>query len=112
MWVSTIERVGVPGLGSSIDGLGLDRARSLTTYLVEIATDDQHEPGSVAARARDAVGPARFLRSVYVPEDDRWFLLYEGSSATEVAAAAELADLDVVSIAASRGFPKASEEDS
>lgn len=84
----------------------------MTTYLVEIAKDDQHEPGSVAARARDAVGPARFLRSVYVPEDDRWFLLYEGTSIAEVAAAAERADVDVVSIAASRGFPKTPEEDS
>jgi hypothetical protein len=37
-----------------------------------------------------------------VPEDDRWFLLYEGDSAAEVAAAAERAEASVVSIAVAR----------
>jgi hypothetical protein len=53
-------------------------------------------------QARAASEEVRFLRSIYVPEDDRWFLLYEGSSAAEVAAAAERAEASVVSIAVAR----------
>jgi uncharacterized protein DUF4242 len=43
-----------------------------------------------AARARAATqdGPVRFLRSIFVPEDDACFLLYEGPSAESVKAAA------------------------
>jgi hypothetical protein len=47
----------------------------------------------------------RFLRSIYVPEDDRWLLLYEGTSVAEVAAAAERAEANVVSVAAARDTP-------
>jgi hypothetical protein len=72
-----------------------------SAYLVEIEPRGE-EPGSVAARARAASEEVRFLRSIYVPEDDRWFLLYEGSSAAEVAAAAERAEASVVSIAVAR----------
>jgi hypothetical protein len=48
-----------------------------------------------AARAREATEqmrregePVRFLRSIFVPEDDVCFLLYEGPSAQSVRAAA------------------------
>jgi hypothetical protein len=43
-----------------------------------------------AARARAATGGdgVRLLRSIYVPEDDACFLLYEGPSAESVKAAA------------------------
>ena len=48
-----------------------------------------------AARAREATEqmrregePVRFLRSIFVPEDDACFLLYEGPSAESVRAAA------------------------
>ena len=48
-----------------------------------------------AARARAATegGPVRFLRSIFVPEDDTCFLLYEGPSAESVRAAALRAQL-------------------
>jgi hypothetical protein len=77
----------------------------VSAYLVEIESR-REEAGSVAARARAVSKDVRFLRSIYVPEDDRWFLLYEGASAAEVAAAAERADARVVSIATARGLPE------
>jgi hypothetical protein len=78
----------------------------LSAYLVEIELGgDPVEAGSLASRARDSANGVRFLRSIYVPEDDRWFLLYEGASAREVAAAARRADALVVSIAEARGVP-------
>jgi hypothetical protein len=42
----------------------------------------------------------RFLRSVFVPEDDACFFLYQGSSAQSVIAAATRAKLGVLRIAA------------
>jgi hypothetical protein len=67
-------------------------------YLIEL-----HRPGlgwpeldAVAAGARQAAGdvsllgrPVRFLRSIYVPEDETCFLLYEGRSAGDVRRAVE-----------------------
>ena len=77
----------------------------VSAYLVEIEPDGE-EAGSVAARARAVSTDVRFLRSIYVPEDDRWFLHYEGGSAADVAAAAERAEASIVSIAVARGIPK------
>jgi hypothetical protein len=78
----------------------------LSAYLVEIEPRaDSGEAGSLASRARSSANGVRFLRSIYVPEDDRWFLLYEGASADEVAAAVRRADAVVVSIAEARGVP-------
>ena len=55
-----------------------------------------------AARARQATEQmrlegeqVRFLRSVFVPEDDACFFLYEGPSAQSVKAAAQRAQLGV-----------------
>ncbi len=50
-----------------------------------------------AARARAATEgePVRLLRSIFVPEDDACFLLYEGPSAESVRAAAVRAQLGV-----------------
>jgi hypothetical protein len=55
-----------------------------------------------AARARRATEelrregePVRFLRSIFVPEDDACFFLYEGPSAESVTAAARRARLGV-----------------
>lgn len=79
---------------------------ALSAYLVEIEPGGD-EAGSVASRARAASEDVRFLRSIYVPEDDRWFLLYEGASASDVAAAAERADASVVSVAVARDLPAA-----
>jgi hypothetical protein len=75
----------------------------LSPYLIEVELrTDSAVAGSLASRARSSANGVRFLRSIYVPEDDRWFLLYEGASAEEVAAAARRADALVVSIAQAR----------
>jgi hypothetical protein len=80
----------------------------LARYLVEL------EPPStgwgdlqqLTARARAAVeelrgeGMAvRFLRSIYVPEDESCFFLYEGDSVASVGAAGRRAQLQIVRIA-------------
>jgi hypothetical protein len=75
-----------------------------TRYTVELNvpqggwTDVQ----DAAARARAATEqmrregePVRLLRSIFVPEDDACFLLYEGPSADSVRAAAARAKLGV-----------------
>ena len=58
-----------------------------------------------AARARQATEQmrlegehVRFLRSIYVPEDDACFFLYEGPSAPAVKAAALRAELGVLRV--------------
>ena len=58
-----------------------------------------------AARARTASEQmwregerVRFLRSIFVPEDDTFFLLYEGPSAQSVRAAAARANLGVMRV--------------
>ena len=78
-------------------------------YLIEVAPRGRSDAGALADRARSAAGETRFLRTIYVPEDDRWFLLYDGASLADVAAAAERAELDVLSIAVSRDL-RAKEE--
>jgi hypothetical protein len=40
----------------------------------------------------------RFLRSIYVPEDDRCFFLYEGDSAETVGRAGVRAELEIIGI--------------
>lgn len=74
----------------------------VSPYLVEIAPTRSVGTATLADRARATAGDTRFLRSIYVPEDDRWFLLYEGVSVASVARAAERAAVDVVSIAVAR----------
>jgi hypothetical protein len=83
----------------------------VSSYLVEIQLrGDTAEAGSLASRARGSANGVRFLRSIYVPEDDRWFLLYEGISADEVAAAAKRADAVVVAIAVARDISEMGRE--
>jgi hypothetical protein len=52
---------------------------------------------AAAARAREATtgDGVRFLRSIFMPEDDTCLLLYEGPSAESVRAAARRAKLGV-----------------
>jgi hypothetical protein len=68
-----------------------------TRYTVELRLPDAGcaDVQEAAARARAAAqgGPVRFLRSIFVPEDDACFLLYEGPSAESVRAAAQRAKL-------------------
>ena len=68
-----------------------------TRYTVELSLPDAGcaDVQEAAARARAATehGPVRFLRSIFVPEDDSCFPLYEGPSAESVRAAALRAQL-------------------
>jgi hypothetical protein len=68
-----------------------------TRYTVELRLPQAGcaDVQEAAARARAATesGPVRFLRSIFVPEDDACFLLYEGPSAESVKAAARRARL-------------------
>ena len=75
-----------------------------TRYTVELRLPDAGwaDVQELAARARAATEgePVRFLRSIFVPEDDACFLLYEGPSAQSVKAAALRATLGVKCIQA------------
>jgi hypothetical protein len=66
-------------------------------YTVELSLPDAGcaDVQEAAARARAATEgePVRFLRSIFVPEDDACFLLFEGPSADSVRAAALRAKL-------------------
>jgi hypothetical protein len=75
-----------------------------TRYTVELSLPHGGwgEVQQAAARAREATdqmrregGSVRFLRSIFVPEDDACFFLYEGPSAQSVRAAARRAKLGV-----------------
>jgi hypothetical protein len=70
-----------------------------TRYTVELRMPQAGwaDVQAAAARARAACegGPVRFLRSIFVPEDDACFFLYEGPSAQSVRAAALRARLGV-----------------
>jgi Nickel responsive protein SCO4226-like len=76
----------------------------LARYTVELShpAAGWAELQEIVARARQAAAdvrregePIRFLRSVFVPEDDACFFLYEGPSAQAVKAAAQRAQLGV-----------------
>jgi Protein of unknown function (DUF4242) len=71
-------------------------------YLAELyqARAESGDLAEAAARARaaaDATAGAatrvRYVRSVFVPDDETWFVLYEGPSAAAVTEAARRADL-------------------
>jgi Nickel responsive protein SCO4226-like len=69
-----------------------------TRYTVELRLPQAGwaDVQEVTARARAATEePVRFLRSIFVPEDEACFLLYEGPSAQSVRAAAVRAKLGV-----------------
>lgn len=71
---------------------------NVSRYLVELRRPDEgwtelraaaDQARRAAAEMRAAGVPVRFLRSVYVPEDDACFFLFEGPSAADVARAAD-----------------------
>ena len=75
---------------------------SLSRFLVELERPDV--PGSeiqelaersraVAAEMRGEGASLRYLRTIYVPEDGRCYLLFEGGSAIEVGEAGRRAGL-------------------
>jgi len=79
----------------------------LARYTVELRlpATGWAELQSATARARQATDEmrregarVRFLRSVFVPEDDACFFLYEGSSAQSVRAAVVRAKLGVLRV--------------
>jgi hypothetical protein len=48
---------------------------------------------AAAAAAEDEDSPIRCLRSIFVPEDETWFLLYDGPTAAAVRRAVDRAGL-------------------
>jgi hypothetical protein len=70
-------------------------------YLVELAAPDggwkeiERMMRQLRASANGAAGGARFIRSIFVPEDGRYYLLYEAGSGQEARLAAVRAELEV-----------------
>jgi hypothetical protein len=69
-------------------------------YLVELAAPEAgwQEIERMMRRARasaTAAGGARFIRSIFVPEDSSFYLLYEADSAEHACVAVQLAELEV-----------------
>jgi hypothetical protein len=80
-----------------------DRPPQRDRYLIELATPDAgwHDIERVLKRARRDCGEngsARFIRSLYVPEDSRFYLLYEAESAEQARLAAAGAELEVAGV--------------
>jgi hypothetical protein len=76
-------------------------------YLVELylARTRAGDVGSATARARTAAAEVsrddahvRYLRSIFVPEDETWFLIYDAASAAAVRDAVERAALSCARI--------------
>jgi hypothetical protein len=94
MWVSTFR------LGAA--ARSVQAVTGLSRFLVELERPDL--PGAevqaladrsraVAAQMRGEGASLRYLRTIYVPEDGRCFLLFEGGSAVEVSEAGRRAGL-------------------
>lgn len=91
----------------------------LARYTVELRRPRSgwRELQQAAARAREVTEQSgdegarvRFLRSIFVPEDDACFFLYEGPSARSVKAAAARARLGVVRVDAALQLDPEGEE--
>ena len=85
-----------------IDGTG-DPIPARQHFLVELGSHGDITTVADAARkasrkARSDGVDARFVRAVYVPEDERCFLLFEGKSAGDVLAVAQLAELEAAAV--------------
>ena len=74
----------------------------MARYLVELylSKDAADDPAAATTRARAAAAEARrdgvrvrCLRSIFVPEDETWFLLYDAPTAAAVRRALEQAEL-------------------
>lgn len=65
-------------------------------YLAELYLPKSADIASATARAKAVAGeadPAHYLRSIFVPEDETWFLLYEAPTIAAVEEAVEAASL-------------------
>jgi hypothetical protein len=91
--------------------MGLE-SRALARYTVELVrpaegwTDLERTVAfarQVAAESRARGIPVRLMRSIFVPEDDACFLLYEGPSTESIRAAVEAAALALVHVGPSLG---------
>jgi hypothetical protein len=74
----------------------------MSKYLAELylARRNGRDVDGIAARAQQAAEqlsaegtPVRYLQSIYVPEDETWFCLFDAESIEAVAAATRRADL-------------------
>lgn len=83
----------------------------MTAYLLELyvakANEDKLAGGADRARAAAAAvtregSRVTYLRSIFVPEDETWLLLYEADSAAAVREAAARAGLSFERIAEAR----------
>jgi hypothetical protein len=81
-----------------------DRPAQRARYLIELATPAAgwEDVERMIRRARGAANGAasgpRFIRSIFVPEDSRFYLLYEADSAQQARLAAAAAELEVAGI--------------
>ena len=108
MWISTLSVSPAPPYVPLVMS---ERGR----YLVELARPEAgwQDVQALASRARAAAAEltrtgsaVRFLRAIYLPEDDSCALLFEGPSAEAVRAAGRLAGTEVVrATAAESGDP-------
>ena len=78
----------------------------MTEYLLELyaarsdAVDQDTERARLAAEEHTRQGtPVRYLRSIFVPDDETCFLIFEAGSADAVRAVAERADLSFEHVA-------------
>lgn len=92
----------------------MGRGKALARYTVELTRPaegwtDLEGMVSAARKAvselRDQGTPVRLLRSIFVPEDDACFLLYEGPSAESVRSAVEAAALTGAQVEVSAVLP-------
>jgi uncharacterized protein DUF4242 len=84
----------------------------MTEFLVELYVSRTDEAavergaarGRLAAEELTSEGtPVRYLRSIFVPEDETCFLLYEAASADAVREAARRAELPLARVSEARG---------
>ena len=71
----------------------------MPSYFVEIYAPGESDVADLAARARTAAGDqVRYIRSVFVPEDETCFHLFEGPSADAIRALAGRARLEAARV--------------
>ncbi len=71
----------------------------MPSFFVEIYAPGESDVSALAARARTAAGgEVRYIRSVFVPEDETCFHLFEGPSAEAVRKLSERARLEAARV--------------
>jgi hypothetical protein len=113
MWVSTISPPALYGYLRRIDvGRKAVPLASMPRYLVELYLPKPDAGGrrAAAAKARSAARaltregtPVRYVRSIFIPDDETYFHLFEGPSAEAVRMASERAGMSPSRIVAADG---------